>query len=168
MLCRFDLASQNGTCYLGTDELVGIVESIGTELQNGVISSEYINERALYAWQPTQPPRLADLTSGLALRHGVTNELSTMTPYEVPQQWASALSTIAEGVLYRSRFDTRPSARAVAHFGPSGLSSRAKGRGKTFTANLRKRLAEEFGITVAGPPRLSQLRVAPNSSTRLV
>jgi hypothetical protein len=149
---------------MGTDELVGIVESIGPELQCGVISDAYLNERALYMWQPTKPLRLADLTSGTALIHGVTNELSTMTPYAVPQQWAAAFTTIAEGVFYRSRFDTRIPERAVAHFGPSGLSPRAKGRQQLVTADIRMRLTDEFGIQIAGPPSLSQLRVASKPS----
>ncbi|MGK2316611.1 hypothetical protein ACSJLP_03845 [Gordonia rhizosphera NBRC 16068] len=50
----------------------------------------------------------------------MTRELCTMTPYEVPQQWATALAGIAEGICYETRFSTDPDATAVALFGAMG------------------------------------------------
>ncbi|MGD0056211.1 MAG: RES family NAD+ phosphorylase [Acidimicrobiales bacterium] len=158
--CRFDLQDPYGTCYLGTDELVGILESIGAEISNGLISSVYLDTRKLYKWEPEEPLRLADLVSRGVAGRNVTNELSTMTPYDIPQQWAEGLAKNTEGILYRSRFDPGEIARAIAHFGKSGLSSRAIGKGRSIGVGLRRRLESECQIKVAIPPQLSQLTIA--------
>jgi hypothetical protein len=145
---------------MGTDEIVGILESIGTEIRNGVISSDYLDARKIYKWEPVETLRLADLVSRLAFGHGINNELSTMTPYDLPQQWAIEFERDTEGILYRSRFDLGETARAVAHFGSAGESTRAVGSAVPIDITLRQRLLTECGIEVEAPPQLSQLTVA--------
>lgn len=140
---------------------MGILETIGPEIRNGVVASAYLDERKLYSAMPRPDMKFANLTSRRAIKFHVTNELSTMTPYAVPQKWAQDLDKIVSGVSYRSRFDLGSSTRAVALFGPAGLSTRASGRGREVSQTLRRRLEKECGIKVAGPPRLSELEVNP-------
>ena len=64
--------------------------------------------------------RVADLEATRAADFGVTRELETMVPYDVPQAWARAFAAVdLEGVRYAPRFTTGP-ALAVALFGPAG------------------------------------------------
>ncbi len=156
--CRFDLDAPKGTCYLGTDELVGILESIGPEVANGVISEAYLRQRKLFSWSPRRPLRTADLMSRRAAGFGVTNELSTMQPYAVPRSWARAFEQGRfAGITYRSRFDPGATQRAVAHFGHAGPASRSSRAGIPIGPDLYARLEKECGIRVAGPPRLLDL-----------
>lgn len=160
--CRFDLRSPRGTCYLGTDELVGLLESLGPEVTNGVLASEHLDRLKLYAWTPQEPLILADLTDRRAVGFGVTNELSTMTPYDVPQAWADALDQVGavEGIHYRARFDIGDTARAVAHFGAAGVAVRPTGRGKKIGVALRRRLENECEIRVAPAPSSAEVTIA--------
>ncbi|MGH9917852.1 MAG: RES family NAD+ phosphorylase [Nitrososphaerales archaeon] len=156
--CRFDLDAPKGTCYLGTDELVGILESIGPELSNGVVAITFLEQRKLFSWTPRNPLRTADLVSRRAAGFGATNELSTMRPYAVPRSWARAFEGAGfAGVTYRSRFDPGATPRAVAHFGPAGLAKRSSGTGRAIGPDLCTRLESECGIAVARPPRLRDL-----------
>jgi len=159
LACRFDLRAPKGTCYLGTDELVGILESIGPEIQNGIVSRAYVNERLLYSAKPDPKLRFADLTNRRAIKYRVTNELSTMTPYRIPQLWAQEFEKFLSGVSYRSRFDLSSEQRSVALFGPAGLSLRASGQGKSVSYSVQMRLLNECGVSIAGPPPLSQMIV---------
>jgi hypothetical protein len=161
--CRFDLPEPAGTCYLGTDELCGVLESIGTELGNGVVSSEFLDARRLYRWRLPRALRLANLVSRRAVGFGVNNELSAVTPYDLPQQWAAALYAAGfEGIRYRTRFDTGASARGIAHFGNSGVAARPPGTGRPIGQELRDRLRKECGIRVVPPPELGDLEIAPD------
>jgi hypothetical protein len=81
MDCRFDLASPRAACYLGTDELEGVLASIGAEIANGAVAQAFLDKRRLYTWTPPDPLRSANLVSRRAVGFGVTNELSTMTLY---------------------------------------------------------------------------------------
>lgn len=162
LACRFDLPSPRGACYLGTDELVGVLESIGAEISNGVIAQEFLDRRRLFQWTPPGPLRAADLVSRRAVGFNVTNELSTMTPYTVPQTWAGAFDGAGfAAVSYRTRFDTGATSRGVAHFGPAGTAGRKVGPGKPIDDALRQRLERECGVVVAPPPSLSALTVVP-------
>ncbi len=160
--CRFDLDDPRGTCYLGTDELVGVLESIGPEIHHGVIAAAYLDQRRLHRWRPSRPLTLADLANRRALGSGVTNELSTMTPFTVPRAWARAFDRSFAGIVYRTRFDTGETARGVAHFGARGLARRKSGAGRVIDASLRDRLENECGVVVAPAARSDQLDYAPD------
>lgn len=122
---RFDLGPPRGTCYLGLDYLVGLLECIGgseTLTVNGLVIEEDVL-RSLVLWSVRYPSPLsaADLVDVRARGLGVTNELCSMTPYTIPQQWAEALADAGhQGILYRTRFDVRPAAGGVAIFGQAG------------------------------------------------
>jgi RES domain len=158
--CRFDLDAPQGTCYLGTDELVAILETIGPEIANGTVASVYLDARRLHRWRRSRPLKAADLADRRAVGSGVNNELSTMTSYTIPRAWARALHGAGFGaVSYRSRFDTSDTQRAVAHFGSAGQAGRRSDAGVAIGPDLRARLEQECGVTVAGPPSLDGLTV---------
>lgn len=123
--CRFDLvddaSSPTGTLYAGTDPLTGIVEVIGPELIGGIVSIAFLQQRTVWEINYNRPLRLASLAHPRALSFGVTNELSTMVPYHVPQQWASAFHHAGfDGIHYRTRFSTTDTATGVALFDDAG------------------------------------------------
>jgi RES domain len=159
--CRFDLRDPRGTCYLGTDELSGIIESIGPEIESGVVATEYLDARRLFGFKLSSELRAADLVSRRAVGKGVTNELSTMVPYEVPQEWAKKLDESGfSAIRYRTRFDTGATARGLAQFAKAGLARRAPGTGRQIDATLVRRLETECGVTVAPAPALAELEIA--------
>ena len=141
----------------------GIIESIGHELGNGVISSEYLDARRIFGWELAAALPVANLVSRRAVGFDVTNELSTMTPYGIPQAWARALHEAGHGgIRYRTRFDTGATARGIAHFGPAGPAHRPAGRPVAIDQRLRQRLHDECGLRIVPPPRLDELEVAPD------
>lgn len=158
--CRFDLASPDGTLYLGDDALVGVIETIGGDLVGATISIEFLRARRVYSRRLGSDAVLANLTSRRAAGFGVTNELSTMTPYAIPRAWAAALSatTDYDGIRYRTRFDTGAGARGIALFGEAGERNwSAQDEGRADAPDLIAQLKRECSITVVGPPRLDQL-----------
>ena len=161
--CRFDLTSPLGTCYMGTDELVGIIEAVGPHLKPGdVIASEFLDARVLWEWPLGAALNAANLVTRSASGFGVTNELCSMTSYHVPRAWARALQGAGhEAVRYRTRFDTGATPRGVAHFGVSGdAGERAGEQSHKIADEVRARLADECSLKVAPPPSLSELEVA--------
>ncbi|MHB8289454.1 MAG: hypothetical protein ACYDEY_09500 [Acidimicrobiales bacterium] len=44
-MCRFDLDDPEGTCYLATDELVAVIETIGSDAAIGVVTPEFLDAR---------------------------------------------------------------------------------------------------------------------------
>ncbi|MEE3851330.1 RES domain-containing protein [Gordonia sp. LSe1-13] len=118
---RFDLAPPRGTCYLGLDEVAAVREAIGPEIvEFGFITAEFAAARRVSRLRLPKAHRVADLTASAVADFGVTRELSAMTSYDVPQQWATALARRADGILYQPRFSTGPDAQAVAIFGEMG------------------------------------------------
>lgn len=118
---RFDLVPPRGTCYLGLDEVAAVREAVGPELvEFGCITADFASARRVSRVRVPKPRRLADLTASEAADFGVTRELCSMTPYDVPQRWATALAAHAGGIRYEPRFSTAPDAVAVALFGEMG------------------------------------------------
>ncbi len=123
--CRFDLDASSpfgqGTLYAGTDEVTGVLETIGPELIGKTISSRFLNERIIWELTYDRAVVLAELTAGAAAGFGVTNELSSMVPYVVPQSWASAFERHGlDGLSYRTRFNPSPKPTGVALFDAVG------------------------------------------------
>jgi hypothetical protein len=159
--CRFDLAEPNGTLYVGTDALVGLLETIGPHLAGGVVSRQFLEERRIFSRRLSADLPVANLASRRAAGFGVTNELATMTPYDVPRAWAAALYAAGyAGIRYRTRFDVGAGARGLALFGDEGERGwRAQDDGPADTPAMVRRLQGECNITVADRPRLDQLEV---------
>ncbi len=127
---RFDLSAPRGTCYLASSPLAAVRERLGPVLAarsalpastlEGVVVSRLTVGRATDAG----PTSWANLRVAGAARFGVTRELESMTPYDVPQQWARAFDAEGlDGVRYGPRFSPG-AASAHALFGRAGEDSR--------------------------------------------
>ena len=157
---RFDLAEPQGTCYLATDEISALLEVIGPDLLRGTISSEFLANRSLRQLRLPEEREVADLTSREAVRFGVTAEIGTLAPYELPQAWATALCSFGHsGIAYWPRHDPAREI-AVALFGPHGERKRwKKGREVSIARDLIRRLRRECGIEVLDIPRSDEIRL---------
>lgn len=161
-LCRFDLtggAARRGTMYTGTDEITPVLEFTGPEFLGRPISRAFLAQRELYELT-IESTRLAALSHRRASGFGASNELTTMTPYSVPQQWAQAFdAAMFGGILYRSRFNTAAIPTAVALFGPAGEAERpAVSRGSCDSTSMLAALKSR-GHIVDDPPLLSGLHI---------
>lgn len=147
---RFDLQAPRGTCYVAFDERTAIRETVGEALASlGVIAHAFAAERALSTLRVPGTHELADTCAEPAADFGVTRELCTMTPYDVPQAWAAAFDAEFDGIRYQTRFTTGPTANAVAVFGPAGGASwPVDPRPEPFAA-----AAQRCGIAVQPLPR---------------
>jgi hypothetical protein len=158
--CRFDLDAPDGTLYAGDDPLVGVIETIGPHLAGTTISRRFLADRRIVSRLMPHDVELANIASRRAAGFGVTNELSTMTPYDIPRAWAATLHTAGcEGIRYRTRFDTGSRAGGLALFGPAGERAwRGRDEGSAAAPAIVERLRNECNVGVADPPRLNQLR----------
>jgi hypothetical protein len=165
--CRFDLASPRGTCYLGTDPLAGVLESIGMEWTTGrPMTRDFLELRQVHSWEVSARTPLADLVSRRAVGFKVTNELSDMTPYTVPQSFAALFDSVLRGrrrafggIRFRTRFDTGALVRGVALFGDEGPLATPSAAVHDVDDALVDGLSA-LGVVVSDPPGLAELEVA--------
>jgi hypothetical protein len=152
---RFDLFPPRGTCYLADDEMGALLEVLGPV---SVVITAWAKRFSI--WQLALPDQCsaADTTVRAARGFGVTAELATMTPYDLPQRWAAAFAAAGhQGVRYRVRHDPAGS-RALALFGAAGERRRwPRGRRQDVDDELLERLADETGLRVAGIPDADDL-----------
>lgn len=163
--CRFDLDARpprpQGTLYAGSDQITGVVETIGPELSGRTIARQFLDDRIVWALAYDRAVVLADLSADEAVGFGVTNELSTMVPYVIPQTWANAFQQQGwDGISYRTRFNTGATATGVALFDDAGshpgwpVRHVCGGGDPVIVAELERR-----NITVEDPPVLASLTV---------
>jgi hypothetical protein len=152
---RFDLTPPHGTCYLATDVYAAIREA--TRL--GPVSTMWVQARELREVAPPDPTaRLAATTRQAAGRHGVTTELATIVPYDLPRRWATAFHAHGfDGIRHQLRHDQRARPSGIALFGPTGAGSHHNGRQTTLTAAA----VEATGVPVLPPPHSTALTVLP-------
>jgi RES domain len=160
--CRFDLdISGQGTLYLGVGQLAGLMEVLGPEITDGEVSEEDLRTRSVFGLDPklTGTYRIANLVDRRAAGLGVTNELSDMTPYTIPQQWASALYRAGfRGIRYRTRFDTGPDVAGLALFGRAGSNpQRWPVSGRRSAWSLRAQLLAKCRIQTIPTPSIRDL-----------
>lgn len=119
---RFDLPEPQGTCYLALDTPTAIREAVGERLTAlGVIDYGFAAERCVSSLHVPRSHALADACHVSAADYGVTRELSTITPYTLPQKWADAFNASkCAGIRYQTRFTTGAAPNAVALFGQAG------------------------------------------------
>ncbi len=100
------------------------------------------------------------MTSREVVRFGVTAEIGTLTPYNLPQAWAAALYFSGHsGIAYWPRHDPAREI-ALALFGRHGERKRwRKGREVSIGPELIRRLREECGIEVLDVPRFDEIRL---------
>ena len=152
---RFDLALPNGTCYAAEEALAALLEVIGP----GPVTQEFVSSRRLRKLSVPQAWRLADSCARRASKFGVTAEIGTLLPYDLPQAWAQHLHQAGfGGIAYWLRHDPARS-RGYAFFGKAGGRPRwRRGRERAIAGSLMKRLSDEYGVKVLRLPRSSQLR----------
>lgn len=156
---RFDLVRPRGTCYLSGSRAAALRERIGPDLAaHGLVPRSVLADRVISTLHLPAPVRAANLSSNRAsTAFGVTAELATMTPYDVPRAWAAALGAAGfDAVVCRLRFSAGAS-EGIALFGPTGsvdwpidpapITCRA--------------VADRLGITVVEPPDDNQVTVLP-------
>ncbi len=123
--CRFDIDSDAtngfGTLYAGTDPVTGVLETVGPEMAERPITRTFLAERIVWMLAYDRALVLADLCHDTAIGFGVTNELSTIVPYDVPRTWATVFADHGlDGISYRTRFSTGAAATGVALFDEAG------------------------------------------------
>jgi len=119
---RFDLTPprSGGTCYFGTDATAAILEVFRKQ----PVCKADVDERSLRRVRVASPRQLADMTDLRARQFGVTKELDTIVPFDIPQQWAGRLSDAnLDGLFHHLRHDLRPRATGVSLFGPTGAAA---------------------------------------------
>jgi hypothetical protein len=155
---RFDLDEPRGTCYLAATPETAARERWGRALvaQQVVMASD-ADATVVSALRVPRRSSLADARSARAIMFGVTREISTLVPYDVPRSWAAAFDAAgAQGVRYDARFSTAPKAVAYALFGAAG---HADWPVDPYPAEGRL-VASAAGIVVATVPHLDDLTIA--------
>lgn len=162
---RFDLEEPNGTCYW-SDRRYGCWVEVWRGA--GVVDRADVTRRALFT---TTPPklRLADTTARAAHGVGVTGELSTLVPYDVPQAWAQALHRDGfQGLVGLCRHDPSLTARNFAIFGPSGTVVRRRGwtisRSPLLGDAVLAAELTELGVQVAAVPHTVPITAPPTAT----
>lgn len=150
---RFDLRPPEGTCYLATDAYAAIREA--TRL--GPVSTWWVQARELReVTPPATSRRLAATTRQDAGRFGLTTELVTVLPYDLPRQWAAAFRRHGfDGIRHQLRHDQRARPSGVALFGPAGASNLDSGQPTALTISA----VEAAGVMVLPPPNAASLTV---------
>jgi len=134
-------------------------------MTGGAVHVDDLTARSVYPLDPTHlPTPIANLAHRRATGYGVTNELSTMTPYRYPQQWATALLEAGfRSLRYRTRSIPAPAPAASPCSPPTGLNPWTWPVPPTPTpaVTLRRPLTLNCGITIIDTPPLSALPAGP-------
>ncbi|UOE44969.1 RES family NAD+ phosphorylase [Agromyces larvae] len=150
---RFDLPAPDGTCYLADGVLVALREALGVVTLNRSVPATDVDARAV-TLLTNVAGRFAGVSLPEAASFSVTSELTSMTPYAVPQAWARAFRAADfDGIRYGSRF-TPGAATSWALFGEAG----AHPIGTTVEVITGREACKRAGLNVLeGPPRSSDL-----------
>lgn len=165
--CRFDLTGDRGTCYTGTDAACGLLESIGAQWAAGAtLTPAFLRMRTVHALQLEQSLPLANLSSRRAVGFRVTNELTTMTPYDIPRAFARVFDEVSNsagrllrGIRFRTRFDTGAATRGVALFDDAGVQD-LRSASQTEVDDALLAAIRKLGVIVEDPPPLNRLESA--------
>lgn len=156
---RFDLSGSRGTCYLALDLATAVREVVGSTLHDrGVVPAAIASDRAVSRLRLPTSRDVADLCTENAANFGITREIHTLVPYDVPRAWAHALDTVTGGVLYESRFTTTVGANAVAVFDTAGPAAWPTDRAPQPFASA----ARAIGLAVATTPHSATFTQPPN------
>lgn len=152
---RFDLLAPGGTCYLATDNDAAIREA--TRL--GPVSTSWAHARELRMVSPLDPhARLAATTRKAAGRYGITTELATVVPYDLPRRWAVAFRDHGfDGIRHQLRHDQRARPSGVSLFGTAGASTLQEGERTPLTILA----IEAAGVAVHPPPSAAGVTIVP-------
>ncbi len=122
---RFDLDEPEGTCYLASDDVAALRETLGPDYQrDAIVAESYFRERALWEFTPNPSgwgERLANLLDDCWSRVGLTNELFDIEDYHLPRSWAACFRKAGWcGLKVRLRHVLSLNHVGVALFGPTG------------------------------------------------
>ena len=158
---RFDLPAPQGTCYLASDDLGAVLEQLGPGLlPGGIAPFSLLAGRHLRELTVHRSVRLADSVAEKAAGW-VTSELSTITPYVIPQAWAAwFFANTFQGIRYAPRHATSRRTFAVALFGEAGERTWKRGRRVALEPQLHTRLRKRCGITLFNTPFQDELHFA--------
>jgi hypothetical protein len=150
---RFDLAPPEGTCYLATDAYAAVREAS----RLGPVTPGWVQARELREVAPPDPKaRLAATTRRAAGRFGITTELSTLLPYDLPRRWAAAFRRHGlAGIRHELRHDPRARPSGLALFGSAG----APGWGDGERQRLSVSMVVGCGVQVLEPPQAAVLTI---------
>lgn len=152
---RFDLEPPLGTCYLATDATAAVREAT----RGGPVTTTWMIQRELRTVTPPDPQgRLAATTRQAAVRFGLTTELVTVVPYDLPRSWAQAFHHAGfAGIRHELRHDPRARPTGVSLFGPAGASRHGDGDATPLT----KPALARAGVQVIDVPPAAQLTILP-------
>jgi hypothetical protein len=107
---------------------------------------------------PRRYRRLAAATWKAAGRYGVTAELGTLVPYDLPQRWAAAFRAHGfKGMRHMLRHDPRSRATGVCLFDAEGPAPNPDGLRTT----LEVAVVRAAGVAVHERPHSTVLRIVP-------
>jgi hypothetical protein len=152
---RFDLQAPYGTCYFAVDEYAAIREAS----RLGPVTPGWAADREVrHVSPPNARARLAATTRKIAGAYGLTNELATVLPYDVPREWAAAFRTHGfDGIRHILRHDPRARPSGVSWFGRVGDDPDRERRRHTLNAAA----LEAAGVQLNDVPHSSVLRIVP-------
>jgi hypothetical protein len=155
--CRFDVPEPQGTCHVALDPLSAVQERLGDRLAASHIVTLSVLEGFVVSRLETPVElNLADTCHSDAESFGITHEIATLTPYELPQQWACAfLDAGFAGVRFKARFSHNDAPNAAALFGSAGGAEWPDDPEPT----PMEMVAHDAGIAVVTAPALAELRL---------
>ena len=156
---RFDLPAPKGTCYLASDDLGAMLEILGPDLLPGGLAPQtLLHGRHLATLSVLNDHRLANCVVQRATQW-VTAEISTLTPYTVPQAWSFSWQRNGfQGVRYAARHSASRRTFAVALFGAAGEQRDWPVRSTLkITEDQILRLRDRCGITLFKTPSADEL-----------
>lgn len=150
---RFDLTAPDGTCYFATDAYAAVREAS----RLGPVSTTWVQARELRHVTPPDPGvRLAATTRKAAGGYGLTTELATVLPYDLPRRWATAFRAKGlGGIRHQLRHDQRAHSSGVALFGAAGAGAFDDGKPTPLTPAE----AAAAGVQVLRPPSSALLTI---------
>jgi hypothetical protein len=158
---RFDLPLPDGTCYWALSAATAILEVVTDPDQPDPPVITIAALEALNVWMAADVPaargRLADTT--VTSVPGLTTELATIVPYDLPWAWADGFHAAGRrGILYRARFGMGD---AVALFGPAGAPDPAPAAVATHAPSHLAELPPAFLAGLGSVGTLDRLARAP-------
>lgn len=150
---RFDLVPPAGTCYLATDAYAAVREAS----RLGPVTPAWAGARELRRIAPPDAgARLAATTRRGAGRFGVTTELATLLPHDLPRRWAAAFRSHGfAGIRHELRHDPRARPSGVALFGAAGAPAWDDGERQRLTTAM----VVECGVQILPPPRVAAVTI---------
>ncbi len=126
---RFDLEDPEGTCYLASDIVGALRETLGPDYMRGnLVAESFFINRTLWELLPRSTgltDHIANLLDDGWNFIGLTNEIFDISSYILPRAWADCFRRAGwEGIRVRLRHLLSSERYGVALFGPAGAQPR--------------------------------------------